>query len=199
MCDLCTVFSQNLWPSWKWVMSPRFSLRWEVEMCEFCNIFLHVCSKCWHDGFTRVNGALFKWNLGVKLGRVTRWVKIAASGSGVILWQRIEPQFVNDLSMHLCISRWRRNYVCTKWIWECLLLNWYTTDTLPNINIICYMWNYHNTQTLDLYTVSVMLWTASCGRIYVNIFLFFVVFFARDGQHRNPKWIWNVDIVDSLL
>ena len=57
MCGLCTVFiSQNLRPSRKWVMSPRSALSWEVGICEIWSSFLHVCSKCWHFGFTRVKG-----------------------------------------------------------------------------------------------------------------------------------------------
>ena len=136
----------------------------------FCMFAANVGMMVLREWMGRCSSETLVWNW-------TEWrdeLKSRRVALRVILWQRIEPQFVKGLPMHLCILRWRRNYVCAEWIWECLLLNWYTTDTLPNINIICYMWNYHNTQTLNLYTVPVMLWTASCGWICVNIFLFFV-------------------------
>ena len=53
--NTCAVFiSQNLGQFWKWVMSPRSGLSWEVGMFEFWNRFFNVSSKWWHDGFTRV-------------------------------------------------------------------------------------------------------------------------------------------------
>ena len=67
--------------------------------------FFYACSKCRHDDFNRVT-VLFKSNLCVKLGRVTRRVQIPASGfhDDVIKWKHFPryPPFVRGIHR----SRW---------------------------------------------------------------------------------------------
>ena len=60
---------------WRHCNAPGSGLSSEVAMCEFSSIFLHVSSKWWTWWFYANEGALFKCNLSVKWGRVTRGKK----------------------------------------------------------------------------------------------------------------------------